>query len=188
MMLLKRIRQDKSVTLVELLLALTLGAVLLAPVTLALQVGLKTWKETKESDELVQQMRIAMSRITMELKYATELIQADTTLEFDTVYLLDGTPDTERIRYRQSGNYLYRSQESGPEFAIAGANESYTKIPVDVISFTVVPLKSDGSSLGGMTIPPELLSDADAVQIFLTMADKDGDQLSLTNLVLLRNQ
>lgn len=185
----------RGFTLVECVLALALGALLLIPLTIALNIYLQNFEEGSEQSELMQHARVAFSRIAREARYADSLVEARIgRLEFNTTTLEDADAGTiERIAYQLAGGALNRSVNGLPSpsgQAVAGTQTAANTLTlVQVNSFVNTPLKLDGAeNLVPMVIPPDNIANAVAVRTQMNLADNDLDILSISTVVKLRNK
>ena len=118
---LRKKNNKKGVTLIELVLALALIAIILISLTSIFNISLKAWSASGKKTELVQNARIAMERMMSDLRYAVSISQfSDNVLEFDTRYLVNEDDSIETITYYKSGASLYRAvdnQSNAPAIA-----------------------------------------------------------------------
>ena len=128
----RRQEQARGFTLVEVLLAITLVAVLLLSVGVALQASFKSYQENDKLAAATQSARSALGRMSREIRNA-DAINATT----NSVTILPpsggGWPD--QIQYELSGGTLYyRRTVSGTqsEYVLLGSDER-----VSVQSFEV---------------------------------------------------
>lgn len=99
-----------GLTLVEVILALALVALVLSSASIALKLGLDSWSFQNEQTELAQNARMVTRRLLGELKYAQDIVSSgDNLIEFDTTNLVDSDSEVERIKYNLSAGTLYRS-------------------------------------------------------------------------------
>ena len=63
-------RHNHGLTLFEYIFALTVGVLILLPMGMGFRLALKNWEMSQEETELVQHARVAMARITSDLRYA----------------------------------------------------------------------------------------------------------------------
>ena len=184
----------------ECVLALTLGVIVLAPVTMAFKVSLSGWEETYKHDELLNHARMAMARMVSDLRYAVTILQADSAthsyLEFTTRNLLDDTWDAETLMfYRTNGNpVLYRRVVEGEGAHLIGsklAGLNTTEGIIQVDAFEITPLKkaTSGDPILLDTSGGDTLDMTVAVQMALTMSDTEsGDSVTVTSVAKLRNR
>ena len=111
----------RGMTLIEAVLSLALIALILVSLTNVLNVSLKAWRLSGRDDDLIQNARVAMERMTSDIRYAVAISEfSGGALEFSTRYVEDEDDQTEVIRYYKSGSGLYRSvdgEENPPEIA-----------------------------------------------------------------------
>lgn len=175
-------------------MAMTLGTVMLIPMAISLKSTLQEWGEHGERNELIQHARLAMMKMTRELKYAEVLLQATSAthsyLEFTTTYLVDADAGTENVLYyRLNGNeVLYRQVDGGSAYMVAGIPNTMTNTVTfaKVDSLEIIPLKDDGSG-NLIVLGASPLSAAIAVQLNLVMSDEDGQAVAVSSLVKMRN-
>ena len=181
----------QGLTLLETLLAITLSVTILLPLMMSLRIGVKSWKENTRTSELLQHARVAMHRITSELRYATEVLQAESTthsyLRFTTAYTEDDDADLETIEfYRLNGNpVLYRRISHPIGHPVAGI--VFDDIAVD--AFEITPMKVVGGNnlvaLGGS----DTIDMTEAVDLELTMKNVvSGKTVTVSSLATLRNR
>ena len=186
-------KKNKGLSLLEAIMALALGSVLLAAVAMMGILSLKNRDMLNTKGELLHQTRLAVARISAELRYATKLLQAESTphayLEFETTNLIDADPGVETIRFsRTSGNaYLIRTVDGTGTLYLAGIPKNVTEYITRVTVFEVKPMRVDGGDnlvdLGGSP-----LSEAVAVQFALTLEDVDsGETVKVSTMVKMRN-
>jgi len=182
-------------TLLETVLALAIGALVVISLSNLFQVSLASWEQSMDRSELLQHTRVALQRITMELRYATELVDTRSTpntLTFNTVNLEDDDSGVEEISYYidQPVENLHRSVDGGGGQFVAGNSSFWSGQPgdVNVVMLWVGPMKWDGA--GGSLVylnPWDPITDATAVEISMTLQDRDYSPITLTTMVTLRN-
>lgn len=174
----------RGFTLLEAMLSIAIGALILASLTVTFKVGKQNWNINSVRSELVQHARIGMSRLTTELRYATQLNQGDTTaIEFDTTVLLDNDDATvETVRYEITGGVLKRTA-GGVQKTVAGDT-----VKGIAISFAAVdPVKLDAADNVVPLDVADPLSMAIGVAVTMTVNQPAGNQaLSLKTLVKFR--
>ena len=182
---------NKGISLLETILALALGAVLLASVAMMGVLSLDSRALFNTRGDLSHQARIAVARISAELRYATKLLQAESALhsylEFETTNLINTAPDVETIFFsRMSPNrYLSRQVDGGDPSYLAGISEF--EGDVQVIAFDITPMKVDGSD-NVVPLGADPLSEAVAVQFSLTLEDvASGETVTVSTMVKPRN-
>ncbi len=175
---------DKALTLIEAVLALTLGALVLASLTMVFKTGWQSWKEDSERSELIQHARVAMWRIMDDLRYAQAIDELPTSgssgsLQFTTENLLSGSGV---IRYELLSSELSRVVEGvGSEIAGSPTEGIY----VTSLDSTLLKIESgDLVALDADNNP----GDAVAVRVDLTLQDADGDSFILSSMAKLRNK
>lgn len=188
-----RKNKKRGVTLIELVMALLLGAVIMVPLSMGFSFGLKSWNSNKIKSELIQHARVAMYRMTSELRYAESIVDKrsiNNELEFATTHLIDADDGIENIIYRvESVPFLLvrKVMEDSIEISdveVAGTNFGY--IPVRVTNFTAKPMRIDSS---GVLVENVLkpIEDTVAVQIDLTLECKN-ESITVTSLAKMRNR
>ncbi|MBI4230673.1 MAG: LamG domain-containing protein [Planctomycetes bacterium] len=86
----------------------------------ALAMGVRVWRDHNGRGDLLQNLRVALSRIEREGRYGTAVNAANTTLlELTTTYLLDTGSGTEKVKYAISGSTLQRSTDTGGGYGTA---------------------------------------------------------------------
>ena len=173
----------KGFTLLEATLALSVGALILVSLTNVFQSTRAGWKVANYKSDMTQHARVAVSRMTSELRYATRLtLDGGNLVEFETNNLLDSDKmTTETIRYSLNPPYIERSVNGGAiNFVAGGVNTS-------VSDLLFQPLKIDA---GGDLVPlvaGDPVSLAVAVQIHLTLSDPDSNRFEVVSLARMRN-
>jgi hypothetical protein len=182
-----RVNNKIGVTLVEAALALALGGLVIVSSMKVFNIAMINWRQNNERTIMIQHIREAMDRMMSALRYADVLLQADSALnsnlEFTTKNL--DTPDP-TVYFRRMNGYdeLSMSHDSTNFYMLAGVPGSS---PV-VQSMTVTPLKlGSGNSVIPLT-GGDPLSLAVAVRVDLTMADADGESLTIASMAKLRNK
>ncbi len=174
-------------TLVEAALSLAIGALVMMSLTTAFKVTRQSWKNTTAQSELYQHARIAMSRLSSELRFATLLtIATGGVIQFDTKVLLDDdSGTTEVIRYEILSNVMQRSVgAAGTKYQIAGDSAA----GISVVSAAFVPMKRNA---GGVLIPlvaGDPLSMAVAVEVTLTMNNAIPQSVDVKTLAYFRGK
>lgn len=178
---------DGAVTLIELVLALALGALILASLTIVFKTGWQSWKENNEKSELIQHARVAMWRITDDLRYAQQLDELPASgysgnLQFTTVNLFS---DPAVIRYEVVESELRRIAE---EISSKIAGSSSEGISVTAMDSTPFKLGVSGNLVALDAGAGDVASDAIAVKVDLTLQDADGNSFTLGSTAKLRNK
>ncbi|MDP2653145.1 MAG: prepilin-type N-terminal cleavage/methylation domain-containing protein [Candidatus Omnitrophota bacterium] len=175
-------------TFLEVMLAFAIGAVALATLTATFETGRRSWRKNTQRAEMIQHGQAALSRMTSEMRYATQLVTRDIPnqiLEFDTNNLVDADEmTTERIRYQATGDVLDRSVDGGVPVAVAGRSGE-VKILLETI-----PLKLNAS---GDMVPlavADPLSLAIAVDLYIRAQalDTSVSQVDMVSRVTFRNK
>ena len=114
----------KAMTLIELLASMAILAIILLPMYNILLVALRSWELTDDQAEATQNARVAMERISTEIRQTKTIYVADTReYYFWTDRNRDTVEDTdEQIRYLWSGTpggLLTRTQGTGATESIA---------------------------------------------------------------------
>ena len=179
----------EAFTLIELLLALTVSAVILGTLTMALHVSFEGWRHGQADQDLAMHLRSAMNRIVTELRYTHKLIQAGSgVLEFDTKLLVNTDDEVERIKYEvtSSGSQstLVRSVDGGIPYVVAGTSSG--EEIVKVVSFVTQGYKLQTGSLMTLT-GGDLIDIATAVEVSIVLQDEDGKTLQSSSMAYLRN-
>lgn len=210
---------NRGMTLVEVILALALGAAILAPLTIAFKTSLETWEENKEHSDLLYHARTAMAMMTSELRYAEFMGTGVSKLDSQTCSgwgkknclvftpIRENPENYEVIEYEPGKNmfkdYLRRrilTVNSAAESLALGAPTNIAGDPSGdsgiIIRGAGLEITYYGSDLYGKLELFDLtdsssdysLADTVAVKIELTMDDEDGDSVTLSSLVKLRNK
>ena len=183
----KRFGNVRGFSLLETVLAISLSAVIMASLTMVFKVTKQSWNSNTRKSELLQHVRLALARMSLDMRYATNLVTATTgTILFDTTVLVDNDETTtEQISYFISGNALMRSiGAAGTPYDVAGENTSGGV----VFSFPVVqPVKLDAL---GNVIPLDVadpLSMAIGLDIQMRV-QRDTDTMDVRTLVNFRGK
>ena len=174
---------NKAFTLLEIILAVSLAAVIATTTAVMLNISFKGYQIGDANDELSMHARILLDRITRELRYATRIKQANSLhLEFDTTVLEDNDPETvEIIKY--SHNIIEQKFErrvNGAESIVAGGAEG-----IEVTAF-----QSQGKELfGGFsfqdTASPRAMI---AASVSITLEDSNGATFTAESMAAIRNK
>ncbi len=177
-------------TLIETILALSLGALVITSLSLMFEVSIKSWQTNSDKGELMQHARLAMRDITDDYQYAAKLI---TPLEFYTLYRIyygrmgaeSGLPfEYEKIEYAhdEDNDTLSKTFVDDIVVDIAGDVEK----GIRVTGFDIVPLARD--SFGDLVpVSGGAIDTAIAVRAYLTLSSA-RNSVSLNSTILLRNK
>jgi len=181
-------RNKKGFTLIEVILALTLGALILASLTVIFEISSTNWRQINQKREIIQHARIAMIRLTDELRYTIRLNDSGSPniLEFYTRKLIndDWSPTWMKYELNTADNLLYRTAGPYSPYPIAGSTTEY----ISVTGFNYQPLKIDAGGNLVQLITTDPIDKAVAVNIGLTLSDIDGDTFTLETTVMFRNR
>lgn len=171
-------------TLLEATLGVAVGAVLLASLLLVFKVGKHSWNVNNQQSELLQHARIAMARLSSELRYATGLSQASiSTIGFPTKVLVNAdSATTEVIEYTIVSNTLQRSVDGGVKSILAGDIGR----GISAVFTGVVPVKVDVS---GNVVPLSLadpLSLAVGLEVEMTFQDSYSKSVKVKTMITFR--
>lgn len=178
---------DRAVTLIELILALALGALILASLTTVFRTGWQSWNEDNERSEFIQHARVAMWRITDDLRYAKSLDQLASGSSGNLQFTTKNLPDTGAIRvirYEVADSELKRI-EQGTSSKIAGSSSE--GINVTALNSTPLKIDIDTGNLVAL-VGGDSPGDAIAVRVELTLQDADGDSFTVISTAKLRNK
>jgi prepilin-type N-terminal cleavage/methylation domain-containing protein len=101
-------KREKGVTLLEILVVLGIMAMISLALWRLLSGGLDIWRAGKEKTDVVQQARVAMNRLTREVRETTEISDATSTgIEFKA-YLGTTAEKSITYYYRSADKALYR--------------------------------------------------------------------------------
>ena len=105
--------KKKGLTLIEILVALAILGMIAMALYGILKGGLDVWQGGKERTDIIAQARVAMDRLTRELREATYMKAAGETGINFSAYL--GTTSSKEISYyyNSSQDILYRNEDSG---------------------------------------------------------------------------
>lgn len=167
-------------TLLELLVALTLVALLMGGVYEPVFVGLRTVQATDQREDLRTQLARALDRLTREARMTRNVDVADETqFRFDADFTGDGQSQAGAgetdIQYRVQNGDFQRSQ---------GTNAAFTLVPdVSAVAFDYVDVTGTAHDVcgGGCTA-----STLRVVQVTITAA-KNGETVSLAGAAYLEN-
>jgi len=176
-------------------MAMALSALVLAPLLMGLNIVLKDWEEERIQSELLQHARVAMQRITSELRYASGIYDHNNpdVLTFFTRTLLDDDWAIEKIKYWREdagdGTFLlYRGVDSGggyEPYPIAGAMGS-SLAGISVPGFVIKYFRLDGDNLNELASTEKDYL-VDLVEVSLTLAC-GAKTVSLSSRIKLRNK
>jgi hypothetical protein len=108
------LRNKKSFTLIECVLAMGLSALVLSSLLGIFSIANKTWGSYLQKGGVLQDIRYILFRMTSEIRYTHKLVTLnDTLIEFETRYVENNTADVETIKYDKSGNNLRRAVGAG---------------------------------------------------------------------------
>ncbi len=126
-----------GLTLIEILVVLFIMGFLTIALYYVLSAGIKGWREGKERTDIIAQARVAMDRLTREVREATYMKAADVTGINFSAYL--GTTSSKIISYyyNSSQDILYRDEDSG-----GGREMAYS---VSTFSLTYYSKGDDGA-------------------------------------------
>ena len=136
---------------------------------------------------MYNQSRMAMFRMTSELRYAEKLVQLDDhVLEFKTRYLVDSDPQIETVKYEWIFYQLYRSVDGSAPVDITFAQDTalkFTGYKIDA-SGNLVPL----DLAGGDTIDNAVAVGIDLTEAFQDSSLKFGSvYFTFNSLAAMRN-
>jgi len=186
------LRSCRGLSLLEMLMACVLSAVILVPVYLSSNLAVQSWDEDSNNSEVLQHARVTMQRIMSELRYSPGIVNRDSPdiLKFYTRTLLNNDWQPEIITYERKdaggGMYtLYRNVDAGEENAIAGTSGYIVDDNIVVSVFEPRYFKIVGTAVQELAVtdPNNLV---DLVQVKLTLA-KGAKTVSLCSRVKLRN-
>jgi prepilin-type N-terminal cleavage/methylation domain-containing protein len=176
---------NRGITLIELLVALTIGTVLIVAVTDTLRMVLVLTTQKPLSLQAIDQARTTASTFSNELRNATigsdgsyPLAEASSTeIIFFTPYRSGTSPSVRRIRYYVASSTLYKgvTTQSGTPPSYVIANEQITKLLPLASSTTKLFTYYDESYTGSSTplVQPVSVTNVTYVQMSLSMLRKD---------------
>jgi len=202
--MLKHIKQSsilgstRGLSLLESVMAVALGAMIFIPLTMAFNVAIKTWDEHAVNDELYQHARVAMDRLTRELRHAIRLVDQEDPQELKFYTRRDtGTNPWvwEAVRYQKaqipstSLFGLSRNQNLDPPYFIAGS-DGYPSVTVNSFSYVLYKVEEIEGQLQFQPLDTgDPISAADVVWVGLTLTNEDSTKsVILTSRVALRNK
>jgi len=95
------LRAKAAFTLVEMVLAIAIIAIIMLSVAQALDVALQSWQVEENKNELLQHGRVAVERMLTELRYANRVNNATTSaLQFEAENFTDTDSGNETYWYR----------------------------------------------------------------------------------------
>lgn len=100
-------KKSKGFTLVEVLTVVFLGSIIIMTAYAVYLASYKSYKKNSESGELTQNARVALERVSREIRQTNEIISSSPSAE---ITFQDGhnTTQVQYIDYYQSGTDLYR--------------------------------------------------------------------------------
>lgn len=191
-----RVKNKAGMSLVEAVLALSLGAVVLTTLTAVFTTSLHSWDENNDRDVLISHAQAAMNRMVYELRYATALNDVangdPTQIDFDTTNLLDDDSGVENVVYQMwlSQSEIHRLVSGDVTQSLDQPLAGYVDPAhnITVSGFSVTALKLDGATGDLVDLGGSPLSSAVAVEISLTLMNPDdGDSVTLTSVARMRN-
>jgi len=160
---------DRGVTLVEVMIAMTLMSIFLVLFTTGLRQVFRVSDHDQAAAVAREQIHIAFQRLDSEIRYAAGIsaegqVGADWYVEFLTTYT--GTPVCTELRFTQGGQLQSRTweqDETPPPFTVlasgAGAGQPFRRYPVVVGSgIDFQRLSVDLSVSGGKAAGPREIS------------------------------
>ena len=180
-------------SLIEVVLALALGALVLSSLTACFVVSRRQWKKVQYQSQILQHLRIALDRICTELRYADTLTSVGTSvLGFTTTNLINDTPDIETIQYSRdmATMSILRNVSTVPGAweILAGTPTLNTPEVVYVGAMNTSAYKLDASNYLVPLDVADPLSLAVAVKLRVEVAGTEGESLNIETLVKLRNK
>jgi prepilin-type N-terminal cleavage/methylation domain-containing protein len=136
--------KNRGFTLIEVLIALGILGIIILGMYGILKGGMDIWRGGKEKTDVIAQARLAMDRLTRELR-ATDEILGCTAGEITFSTELTGDATDERIRYYSAETYLYRS------VGVAGADNEIAR---NIDTFTLTYYSQDGDGVYLFSSPP----------------------------------
>ena len=186
----KVMRNKTGFTMVEVVLAIALGAVILTSLSMMFNVSIKGWRANEAQSELMQHARIALTNITRDLRHLLwfENVDADT-CEFYAENFLGSSPEILLVRYHydSANNILSRFYDKGTssiDSVIAG--DVLEDIRVDTVNF--IPLKRNNSDELVEILGTDPLHCALAMRVNCTIRDNENNSIVVGTTVLLRNR
>lgn len=164
-----------GVTLIELLIAIAIVGILSLGLTFMITQGLKVWTGGTKRTDIVDQGRIALERLSRELRQAERFTIATmnaTDIQFNTV--LDGT--TYIVAYKFANNALWRSEKTS-----AGAANDFVPLANYVSNFTFTYYDKNGAVTASSTAVRTV-----RVNLVMDMPQPEQD-VTLTSEIQLRN-
>lgn len=184
----KSICGSKGFSLLEVLLAVGISALIMGSLTMIFKVTKQSWNRNNTQSELLQHARVAISRLGAELRYTTNLVQADTSaIVFDTKVLVDSdNTTTETIRYEIAAFVLQRrAGVAGTPYVVAG-----DPVIGGVVAqlFYVQPMKLDASNNVVPLVAGDPLSIAVALDVQLRMRKGNENMVDVRTLAKFRGK
>lgn len=149
-------RSEKGMTLVEVMVALLIFSIVLGTVyTLYLQ-GVITWRHGESKLEVQDHLRLAMDRMSRELRTALYLDNNNLNQNNElTFFIVDKNGNPARVRYYLRGTQLLREWQgtSNPLASnITGLNLSYLPAGVPLNKESLVSIALTGETEDGKTL------------------------------------
>ncbi len=101
--------KKKGFTLIELLVVLSIMGFIATALYYVLNAGIEGWRAGKERTDIIAQARVAMDRLTREVREATWMASADTTSINFSAYVGETSPKDISYYYDSSEDILYRN-------------------------------------------------------------------------------
>lgn len=171
-------KKQKGITLIEILVVLAILGMIALALHRILKGGLDVWRGGKERTDIIAQARVAMDRLSRELRATDKILTADSNyLSFSAN--IDDDAAEEVMLYSWSGTSLdplAREEDSGGLHSIA----------LNVDSFTI---KYYSKNMTELTTSP--LTEAERRSVWMITIDtrvkKDDNEVDLRSTVQARN-
>ncbi|MCK4648245.1 prepilin-type N-terminal cleavage/methylation domain-containing protein [bacterium] len=177
-------KNGAGLTLIEILVVLFIMGFIATSLYYVLNAGIKSWRAGKERTDIIAQARVAMDRLTRELR-ATGGIEAaeDTYIYFSTDLNADGTETHIYYSWPGSGISLLRKEAAGTYYSIARSINNF--------SFTYYSTEDDLSKIHELNPPDHTNTQPERNRIWMIeiklKVKEDDNTVDLRSTVQPRN-
>lgn len=165
----KRSKRQHGFTLIEMMLAITILAMVMTSIGAAMDASLNSYRTNSDIAAVAQITRMVMSRMTREVRTAVDLDSTSTTM---TITPPDNNDGITQIRYEYADSVLYRTQ------VVGGEDATQALIGDD-----------DSSDIGLFSVIREDDLDGNPISVTIRMeVSVSGQEMSMTASACLRKQ
>jgi len=172
-MLMFSIRENEAgFSLVEVVLALSIGALIMSSLVIGFTISLESGSKNYAASEAIQHGRVAMARILADLHHTAKVKEKPTEVfEIFTRQLVDDdwAPEVVRYEFSAANAIVLRSVDGGPADEIAGSPTENIRIT----EFNVALLKYNAGKTGYEDfIETDTLDKAVAAKVTIRLQDR----------------